>query len=317
MASEPSIAWQASHEQFPPDELLRLAVVAERCGFTAIHSSDHFHPWSERQGHSGFSFAWLGAAMQATNLPFGVVCAAGYRYHPAVVAQAVATLGRMFPGGLVLSLGSGEAINEHITGEPWPDKHERNARLHECAGIVRQLLGGEHVDHRGRVVVEDAKLYTLSESEIPLFAAALSQETAAEVARWADGLLTLRSPELPATLEAFRKSGGAGKPVHVKVDICYGRDVEAAKQDAWDQWRTNVLDGDELASVRTPAELEARARSVTPEQVAEKVIVSADPERYAEEVAQLAAMDVSSVIFHQVGRDQEAFLRDCAGALCP
>ncbi|RYZ05438.1 MAG: TIGR03557 family F420-dependent LLM class oxidoreductase [Myxococcales bacterium] len=315
MATRPSIAWQASHEQFPPEELVRFAVLAERCGFDAVHSSDHLVPWSERQGHSGFSFAWLGAAMQATQLPFGVICAAGYRYHPAIVAQAAATLARLFPGRFTLSLGSGEALNEHITGEPWPSKNERNARLHECADVVRRLLAGEHVDHRGRVVVADVKLHSLPDAALPLFAAALSPQTAKEVAVWADGLLTLLGPDLPATLQAFRENGGAGKPVHVKVDVCYGRDLAAAKQDAWQQWRTVVLPREELASARSVAELEARARAVTPEQVAEKVIISAEPARFAQEAARLAAMDVSSVIFHQVGRDQETFIRDCAEAL--
>src|SRR5690606_32469250 len=114
----PKITWQASHEQVPPEELLHRAVLAEECGFDAIHSSDHFHPWSEQQGHSGYSLACLGAAMQVRRVDFGVVCATGYRYHPAVVAQAAATLERLFPGRLTLSLGSGEAINEHITGDP-------------------------------------------------------------------------------------------------------------------------------------------------------------------------------------------------------
>lgn len=315
MASEPAVAWQASHEQFPPEELVRFAQLAERCGFGAIQSSDHLLPWSERQGNSGFSLAWLGAAMQATQLPFGVVCAAGYRYHPAVVAQAAATLARLFPRRFTLSLGSGEALNEHVTGDPWPHKGERNARLHECADLIRRLLRGEHVDHHGRVVVADAKLYSLPESEVPLFAAALSPETAKEVAAWADGLLTLAGPDLPETLRAFRENGGADKPVHVKVDVCYGRDLEAAKQDAWEQWRTAVLPREELASTRSVAELEARTRHVTPEQVAQKVIVSVDPNRFAEEVTRLAGMDVQSIVFHHVGRDQVAFIRDCAGAL--
>lgn len=311
MENRPTIVWQASHEQFAPEELLRLAVLAEECGFHGVHSSDHFHPWSERQGHSGFSFAWLGAAMQATGLPFGVICAAGYRYHPAIVAQAAGTLARLFPGRFTLSLGSGEAINEHITGEPWPDKRERNARLHDCAAVVRRLLRGEEVTHRDRVVVVEAKVYSRPEGHLPLFGAALSPDTAGEVAMWADGLLTLYGAELPAVLDAFRRNGGAGKPVHVKVDVCFGRDAKAAKHDAWEQWRTNVLHREQLANVRTPAELERLAQAITPDHVAEKVLVSASPEPFADVVDTLSGLGVTSVIFHQVGRDQEAFLRHC------
>ena len=137
------IGYHASHEQFTPSSLLTYAQLAEQAGFKALNSSDHFHPWSERQGQSGFSFAWLGAALQATSLPCGVVCAPGQRYHPAIVAQAVATLGEMFPDRFFVALGSGEASNEHVTGAGWPAKPVRNARLRESADAIRALLRGE------------------------------------------------------------------------------------------------------------------------------------------------------------------------------
>ncbi|HEX6419188.1 MAG TPA: LLM class flavin-dependent oxidoreductase, partial [Acidimicrobiales bacterium] len=123
------IGYHASHEQHPPSRLVADARHAEAAGFGAISSSDHFSPWSERQGESGFAWSWLGAAMQLTQVPFGVVNAPGQRYHPAIIAQAIATLGEMFPGRLWVAMGSGEASNEHITGERWPDKPTRNARL--------------------------------------------------------------------------------------------------------------------------------------------------------------------------------------------
>jgi coenzyme F420-dependent glucose-6-phosphate dehydrogenase len=116
------IGYQASHEQFSPSALLRYAILAEKAGFECVNCSDHFHPWSEAQGESGFSFAWLGAALQATHIPFGVVCAPGQRQHPAIVAQAAATLSEMFPERFWMALGSGEVLNEQITGEKWPLK---------------------------------------------------------------------------------------------------------------------------------------------------------------------------------------------------
>src|SRR4051812_37599263 len=167
------IGYQASHEQFTPAELLDLVVLAESAGFGAVNSSDHFHPWSERQGQSGFSFAWMGAAMHATSLPFGVICAPGQRYHPAIIAQASATLAEMFPGRLWLGLGSGEAINEKITGEEWPDKKIRNERLLECANIIRRLFQGETVTYHGKVQIEEARLYTLPLRIPPVYGAAL------------------------------------------------------------------------------------------------------------------------------------------------
>src|SRR5690606_33000236 len=300
----------------PPEELLRLAVLAEECGFDAIHSSDHFHPWSEKQGHSGYSFAWLGAAMQVTRVDFGLICAPGYRYHPAVIAQAAATLARMFPGRLTLSLGSGEALNEHITGEPWPTKPERNARLSECANVIARLLDGENVTYRGRVTVEDAKIYSRPLKPVPLFAAALSPETAAEVAPWADGLLTVYGPELTSVIDAFRQGGGEHKPLHVKVDVCYGRNLDAAQRAAWEQWRTNVLGREHLANVRSPAACEALADTITPEGVAEKVLVANDPEPFLRVIEHASSLGVASIILHHVGRDQETFIRDCAPALC-
>src|SRR4051794_13562868 len=133
----PVIGFHASHEQIHPGQLLDDVRHAEEAGFTAAMCSDHFAPWNPQQGHSGFAWSWLGAALATTSLPFGVVNAPGQRYHPAVVAQAIATLGAMFPGRFWAALGSGEAMNEHITGDRWLRKAERDARLRECVAIIR------------------------------------------------------------------------------------------------------------------------------------------------------------------------------------
>src|SRR5688500_13493919 len=148
----------ASHEQIHPTALLEAVQAAEAAGFTAAMCSDHFSPWSERQGHSGFAWSWLGAALQATSLPFGVVNAPGQRYHPAIIAQASATLAAMYPGRFWVALGTGEASNEHITGEGWPRKEVRNARLRECVDVIRALHAGEEVSHDGLVTVDRARL---------------------------------------------------------------------------------------------------------------------------------------------------------------
>ena len=152
------IGFHASHEQFAPSRLVQCAQRAERAGFGALFSSDHFHPWSERQGESGFSFAFMGAAMQATQLPARMICCPGGRYHPAIVAQATATLAEMFEGRFWLAIGSGQALNERITGDAWPAKRLRNERLLECAHILRALWAGETVTHYGLFKVEEAKL---------------------------------------------------------------------------------------------------------------------------------------------------------------
>ena len=169
--------FHASHEQIDPAALLKAVVRAEEAGFDAAMCSDHFSPWSERQGQSGFAWSWLGAALQATRLPFGVVNAPGQRYHPAIIAQAIGTLGQMYPGRFWAALGSGEAINEHITGDPWPRKEERMERLRECVDVIRDLLAGEEVNHDGLVTVERAKIYTLPEIQPALIAPAVRAAT--------------------------------------------------------------------------------------------------------------------------------------------
>ncbi len=157
----PRFAYHASHEQFTPSALLRYVQLAEQAGFTAVSSSEHLQPWSVRQGESGFAWTWLGAAMQVTSLPFSLVCAPGQRYHPVIVAQAIATLVEMFPDRLWVAMGSGEASNEHITGDRWPEKAVRHERLLECVEVARALLQGEEVSLDGHIRVDRARLWTL------------------------------------------------------------------------------------------------------------------------------------------------------------
>jgi coenzyme F420-dependent glucose-6-phosphate dehydrogenase len=313
------IAYQASHEQFAPSHLLQLAGQAEEAGFDAIHSSDHFHPWSRQQGQCGFSFAWLGAAMQQSGLPFGMVCAPGQRYHPAVVAQAVATLGEMFPDRFHVSLASGEALNESITGEKWPLREERNSRLQECAEVIRRLLAGEMVNHTGQVRVEHAQLYTLPAIKPPLFAAALSPESARRVGGWADGLVTVcqSSEQLKQVMDAFKAGGGEGKPVHVKIDLSYALDEEEALRGAHEQWRTNVFGHDIITDTAKVEQFEAMAEYVRPEDMRDSVLVSADPEVFIRHIREVAALGVESIILHNVNRGQERFIEDFGREVIP
>jgi len=308
-------AYHASHEQFPPSALVRYARLAEEAGFTAVSSSEHLQPWSARQGQSGFAWAWLGAAMQTTALPFSVVCAPGPRYHPVILAQAAATLAELFPGRFQVALGSGEALNERVTGEPWPPKPERHARLRECVDIVRALWAGETVTHEGRVRVEGGRLYTRPAVPPRLFGAAVTAETARWVGGWADGLLTVGgAPEgVRQRLDAFAEGGGAGKPVILQVALAYARDEAEARRGAYEQWRTNVFPSDVLAELWTPAQFEAVARYVRAEDLEASVRISADPQRHLAWLQQDAALGVSQINLHNVHRGQEAFI-DVFGA---
>src|SRR5215203_1080592 len=274
----PTIGYHASHEQFPPSELLALVQEAERAGFAAAMCSDHLAPWGTAQGNSGFAWAWLGAALQATALPFGVVNAPGQRYHPAIVAQAVATLAELFPGRLWVALGTGEASNEHITGERWPTKSKRNARLRECVDVMRALLAGEVVDHEGLVRVDRARLWTLPAEPPSLLGAAVSEDTARWCGGWADGLVTINQPRgaLERVVAAFREGGGEGRPLYLQVHLSWAETEEEALRIAHDQWRTNVFRPPLVWDLETVEHFDLAAEHVRPEDVRKSVLVSAD-----------------------------------------
>ncbi len=258
------IGFHASHEQFAPSELLRFVQLAEAGGFDCAMSSDHFRPWGPAQGQSGFAWSWLGAALQATRLPFGVISAPGYRYHPAILAQAAATLCEMFPGRLWLTLGSGQRLNEDLTGVAWPEKAERNARLRECAEIIRALLRGESVSHYGRVTLVEGQLYSLPKTPPMLLGAAVSEATAEFVGSWADGLLTVsgKPDQVRKVVEAFRRGGGEGKPLFMQVGLNWAPSDEEALAGAHEQWRYNVLGGDVNWELRSPKDFDTATRLV-------------------------------------------------------
>ncbi len=290
--------------------MLKLVVLAEKCGFDAIHSSDHFHPWSVRQGQSGFTFSWIAAAMQATNLPFSMICTPGQRYHPAIAAQAIATICEMFPGRYTVELGSGEALNEAITGEAWPQKETRNQRLKEAADIIRRLMSGEEVNHDGVVKVKAAKLYTLPEVRPPLYCAAITEKTSAWAGDWADGLVTISGSheEIQAKIRAFRKRAGNDKPVAVKYSFSFHPDKQTALEGAYDQWRTNVLSSDKLADFSRPEQFDKAAENITMEEMEKLLPLHTSIEEMMLEVNNLFAMDVNSVVLHNVNRHQEMFV---------
>lgn len=305
------IGYHASHEQFAPSALREFVVLAEQAGFQAAKSSDHFHPWSERQGQSGFAWSWLGAAMQATRLPFGIISAPGYRYHPAVLAQAAATCGEMFSGRLWLALGSGEAINEAITGEAWPEKAERNARLAECAEIIRALFDGETVTHRGRVTVVEAKLYSRPTNRVPLIGAAVSPESAAVVGKWADGLLTTTGGDVETArkvVAAFKVAAGDDKPIYFQHALSWAADEDEAFSQALDQWGPVAAGGEVNWDLRRPADFDRIGRTVRKEDIAQTVKVSSDVSRHLGWINELIELGADHIYLHCVGRNQLAFI---------
>jgi probable non-F420 flavinoid oxidoreductase len=304
------VGWHASHEQIPPRELLRCVALAEQAGFEAAMSSDHFSPWSDRQGESGFAWSWLGAAMATTAMPFGVVTAPGQRYHPAIVAQAAATLSEMFPGRFWLALGTGEASNEHITGDRWPAKHTRNRRLAECVAVIRALLAGEEVSHDGLVRVDRARLYTLPAQAPPLLGAAVSPATAEVAGSWADGLITVNQQPvvLREVLDSFEAGGGTGKPRYLQVHVSWAETEREALAIAHDQWRSNVFAPPVCWDLELPAHFDEASRHVRPEDMYDAVLISSDPAHLRDRLADLAQLGFDGMWIHHVGQQQERFI---------
>jgi coenzyme F420-dependent glucose-6-phosphate dehydrogenase len=307
------IGYHASHEQFSPRELLDYAEAAEAAGFGAVMSSDHLTPWSKRQGQSGFAWAWLGAALQRTRaIPFGLITVPlGWRYHPVITAQAAATIAEMFPGRFPwMALGSGQAMNEHVTGERWPAKEERSERLEAAVEIIRVLWTGRLVSRDGPIKVDEARIHTLPEKLPRLVAGALSPETAERAGRWADALITINQPreKLEAIISAFRHGGGEGKPLYLQVHVSYAATDNEARANAFDQWRSNAVSAAVAETLRLPEEFDEACTKVRPEDLDEHVRISADPRRHIEWLEADAEMGFEEIYLHNVGRNQREFI---------
>ena len=303
------VGFHASHEQIHPAQLLADVQQAEEAGFTAAMCSDHFAPWSARQGHSGFAWSWLGAALASTDLRFGVVNAPGQRYHPAVVAQAIGTLGAMFPGRFWAALGSGENANEHITGDPWPRKDVRQRRLRECADVIRRMLAGDEVSHEGLISVDRARLWTRPDVVPSLIAPAVSIPTAREGAEWADGLVTINQPHdhLRQMIDAYRGAGGTGT-IALQVHVSWAPTEDEAIAIAMDQWRSNVFPPPVCWDLDTVEAFDVVSQDVTEEQVRRSVLVSSDIGRLTHWLHELVELGFDEVYLHHVGQEQSAFI---------
>jgi coenzyme F420-dependent glucose-6-phosphate dehydrogenase len=315
-----NIGYHCSHEQYAPSELLKHALLAERSGFEHAMCSDHIHPWSERQGHSGFAWSWLGAALKATNLRFGLVNAPGQRYHPAIVAQAAATLSEMFPERLWVALGSGQQLNEHITGAAWPDKLERNRRLRECVDVIRALWAGETVTHRGLVDVIDARIYSIPVKPPLLLGTCLSTETAEFVGSWADGMITVAMTdrsEMKKVVDAFRRGGGEGKPMFLQVAFSYAPTEQEAVHAAFHEWRHVTLGMKAQSELYAPHDFDSATRNTRPDEVRETFRVSSSIQQHIEWLAGDIDLGFERLYLHNVHRDQEEFIARFSAEVIP
>ena len=309
-----TVGFHASHEQISPGQLLKDVQHAERAGFDAAMCSDHIEPWSARQGHSGFAWSWLGAALATTGLRFGVVTAPGQRGGSVGNDGRVVALASMFPGRFWMAPGSGENMNEHITGDAWPPKETRQRRLEECVEVIRRLHRGEDVTHHGLVTVEQARIWDVPDSPPPLIAPAISVDTARRAAVWADGLVTVNQPaaKLKDMLAAYRDNGGLGKAV-LQVHLSWAPREQDAAAIALDQWRTNTFAPPVPWDLPTAGHFDGVSGQVGEEQVRKAVNVSASLGQHAEWLAGYSDLGFDELYLHFVGQEQAPFI-DAFGA---
>lgn len=314
-----NIGYHVSHEQFSPNDLLAYVKLAENSGFDFASSSDHFHPWTNKQGHSGFAWAWLGAAMSQTSIDFSVVNCPGYRYHPAIIAQAAATLDVMFPHRFSLCVGSGEALNEAIIGQGWPTKNERNLHLQESVQIIRDLWLGKTVTHHGRIRVEEATLYTRPLTNISIVGAAITPETAAFMAPWTDELITLSQPYsvLKQIVDSWQRNGGKDKPMTIKVQLSYHQDEKIALYDAYEEWGSNIFASSVVAELRTPEQFEKVKVLIQPEQMYQFVNISADLEQHIQWLHSYSSLGFNKILLHNVNTHQKQFIKIFGKSVLP
>ncbi|MGC5076502.1 TIGR03885 family FMN-dependent LLM class oxidoreductase [Agrococcus sp. DT81.2] len=303
------IGFHCSHEQIPPSTLLRDVIHAHEAGFQAAMCSDHLAPWLDAQGESGFALSWLGAALASTPLTFGVVHAPGQRYHPVVSAQAIATLGEMFPDRFWAALGSGENMNEHVTGDAWPDKPTRERRLLESVDVIRRLLAGEEVSHEGTFSVDRARVWSRPATPPKLIGAAITPESAARHAQWADGFITVAGDiaALRDVVAAYRDAGGRG-PVSAQLHLSWAEDESEALAIARDQWRSGTVSPPEAWDLAFPDDFDRRTKDVSEEAIRKAVTVSNDLAVHEGRIAEILGTGVDAVYLHHVGQEQTAFI---------
>jgi G6PDH family F420-dependent oxidoreductase len=300
-------------EQSRPDMLVQDIQRAEAAGFDFSVISDHYFPWLESQGHSGYAWSILGAAAQATEripLMTYVTCPI-LRYHPAVVAQKAATMQILSGGRFRLGLGSGENLNEHVVGRRWPAVGERHEMFAEAVEIIARLLDGEHVNHRGtHYAVESAHLYDLPD-EPPAIGIAVSGEDSCRLAGRYGELMIATEPK-DELVELFEAAGGAGKPKVGQIAVAYDEDRDAAVQRAHDQFRWFGLGWPVNTDLPAPSAFESATQFVRPEDVAEQLPCGSDVEEFVEKIRPFIDAGFTEVALVQIGGDRQEQFCDWA-----
>lgn len=324
------IGYKASAEQFGPSQLLEFACLAEEVGFDSVFVSDHFQPWKHTGGHAPYSFAWMGALGARTRrVAIGTsVVTPTFRYHPAIVAQAIGTLGAMFPDRVILGVGTGESLNEvPATGVPWPAFKERFGRLKEAIGLINRLWREERVSFEGQYYrTENATIYDRPEHPVPIYIAAAGPTAAKLAGEVAGGFICTsgKAPELyretllPKVAEGLAASGRATDAIDrmIEVKVSFDTDPVRAREDTR-HWAALALSAEEKTGVEDPVAMEKLADALPLERAASRWIVSVDPDEQVERIRPYVELGFRHLVFHAPGPDQVRFLRLYAERVVP
>jgi coenzyme F420-dependent glucose-6-phosphate dehydrogenase len=315
------LGYTLSSEEFGPRDLVEQASRAEHAGFDFLSVSDHFHPWVDAQGHSPFVWATLGGVAQVTQrveVMTGVSCPTT-RIHPAVVAQAAATVAEMMPGRFMLGVGAGENLNEHVVGRGWPEPAVRQDQLEEAVQVIRDLWRGELTSHRGTYfTVEEARIYTVPDEPPPILVATGGERATELAGRIGDGMVGLvPDPEVIAAFDQAGDGGGPDRPKIGQVHVCWARDEGEARRTAHANWPNAAVPGNLNWELRLPSHFESAVETVSEDDVADSVVCGADPEAHISAAREFIDAGYTHVYFHQVGPDQAGFIEFAERELLP
>jgi coenzyme F420-dependent glucose-6-phosphate dehydrogenase len=313
------IGYACMLEQFHPTDLLDWAEQAEATGFDAgFQVSEHFQPWTPQQGQAAFAWAFMGALGQRTTLPFGTaVTCPGFRYHPAVIAHAAATLGAMYPGRFWLGLGAGEALNEHVIGGEWPEVGIRSAMLFEAIEVISKLFSGKVVKHDGEYfTLESARLYTRPEQPVPIYVATAGPVNARRTGKHADGIITVGAADEKIQMlwdkfgEGAREAGKDPDAMRsqLQIHVSWAPNQDEAERNALVEWPNGGMPFPKQ-DIRNPEDFENMAKLVRIEHFANRMLISADLDEHAAQIQRFVDMGFDEIYLHNVGRDQAAFIK--------
>jgi coenzyme F420-dependent glucose-6-phosphate dehydrogenase len=312
------LGYAFSSEEHSPADLVRHARAAEEAGFGFGLISDHIHPWVDAQGHSGFVWSVIGAIAKATErfkIGTGVTCPM-IRIHPAIIAHAAATSACLMPGRFFLGVGTGENLNEHVLGAKWPAPDERLEMLEEAIDVMRLLWQGDYQTHRGKhYTVENLRIFDLPDEPVEVAVAAMQPKAAELAGRIGDALINVAPKK--EIVKQFDEGGGKGKPRYGQVTVCFAESKEQAKKTAFEVWPNALIEGSASQELPLPGDFEQLVEDRQPDELEGKLVLGNDPEEYQKELQEYDEAGYTHAYIHQIGPDQEGFLKFAKSELLP